>query len=252
MRPILLSCLLLLSLVHQGHAQIAPSVGASPGLQCRAAIQAAEHGTRIPSNLLAAIGMVESGRPDPATGQVHPWPWTINAEGQGMVFNTKADAITAVQKLQAQGIHSIDVGCMQVNLMHHPQAFASLDEAFDPPANARYAARFLQELFTRTGTWPMAAAFYHSATPDLGQDYSRRVMAVWPGEQQRYGGVRFAMAYGWSTPVVRRDAGGLLAPTRSLEYRVKAVKGGGDGMLVRPSAKPPHMATAFYRPSGAY
>ena len=51
-----------------------------------------------------------------------------------------------MRAVQAQGVRSIDIGCMQVNLMHHPNAFATLDAAFDPLANALYAARFLTEL----------------------------------------------------------------------------------------------------------
>ena len=39
---------------------------------------------------------------------------------------------------------------MQVNLMHHPNAFADLDEAFDPAANARYAVTFLSALYQQT------------------------------------------------------------------------------------------------------
>src|SRR5579884_4260905 len=113
----------------------------SPYQLCSRAIALAERGAGLPAGLLPAIGRVESGRPDPLTGGVQPWPWTINAEGVGHFFDTKADAIAAVQALQAQGIRSIDVGCMQINLMHHPDAFATLDEAFDPLANARYAAR---------------------------------------------------------------------------------------------------------------
>ena len=74
----------------------------------------------VPPQLLAAIGRVESGRRDPVTGVWGAWPWTINAEGSGSYFDTKAEAIQAVQALQARGVRSIDVGCMQVNLMHHP------------------------------------------------------------------------------------------------------------------------------------
>ncbi len=74
---------------------------------------------------------------------VRPWPWTINVAGQGFFFPTKALAVTAVRELLASGVQSIDVGCLQVNLMFHPAAFASLEQAFDPMANARYAARFL-------------------------------------------------------------------------------------------------------------
>jgi hypothetical protein len=74
---------------------------------------------------------------------------------------------------------------MQVNLMYHPEAFASLEQAFDPVANATYAAGFLQRLFAQTGSWPAATAAYHSAVPELGQPYQRKVQSVLPEEQRR-------------------------------------------------------------------
>ncbi len=154
-------------------------------MQCRAAIAAVERTVSIPDHLLAAIGRVESGRRDGRSGEWHPWPWTINAEGQGAFFESKAEAIAAVRALQARGVRSIDVGCMQVNLMHHPNAFASLEEAFDPRANVTYAARFLTSLFGQAGSWPKAAALYHSATPDLGAEYQHQILAVWPEESKR-------------------------------------------------------------------
>ncbi len=69
----------------------------------------------------------------------------------------RPQAVAAVRAMQARGIQSIDVGCGQINLMHHPDAFASLEQAFDPQANAVYAARFLKELFAQTGDWNKAA-----------------------------------------------------------------------------------------------
>ncbi len=120
--------------------------------------------------------MVESGKRDPVSGAVYPWPWTINAEGIGHWYESKAEAIAAVQALQARGVRSIDVGCMQVNLSFHPEAFASLDMAFDPMTNAAYGARFLQQLFNQTNAWPLAAAAYHSFTPDVGADYATKVL----------------------------------------------------------------------------
>ncbi len=152
-----------------------------PWRQCRQAIRAAERAAGMPDQLMAAIGHVESGRPD-AQGVIQPWPWTINAEGVGHVYDSKADAIAAVKALQARGVQSIDVGCMQVNLMYHPNAFVSLDQAFDPVTNANYAARFLTELYGQTRDWPQATALYHSATPELGADYQRKVAAVLPVE----------------------------------------------------------------------
>ncbi len=86
-----------------------------------------------------------------------------------------------MQALQARGVQSIDVGCMQVNLLYHPSAFATLDQAFDPAPNASYAARFLRSLYARLGDWPEAAAAYHSFTPGPNAQYARLIAAVWAG-----------------------------------------------------------------------
>lgn len=193
--------------------------GLAPGRLCRPAIDLAERRHGVPARLLAAIGRVESGCPDPASGQMAPWPWTINAEGQGAFFDSKPQAMAAVRALQARGVRSIDVGCMQVNLMHHPDAFASLEQAFDPIANADYAARFLRRLFDQAGAWPAAAARYHSATPELGQEYQRKVLAVWPEEQKRTADGPSMLAQAWGAtlphgghPVLGRQVTARLLP----------------------------------------
>ncbi len=196
-----LMALLLLSTTAAHAAVVSPLTAAPLGLLCRAAIAGAEQGQAIPAHLMAAIGRVESGRRDEATGAQHPWPWTVNAEGQGFFFDTKAQAVAAVRGMQAHGVKSIDVGCMQVNLMHHPDAFPSLEQAFDPPANAAYAARFLRQLFGQAGDWTKAVALYHSATPALSEPYAKKVMALWPEEARRPAGpTALASAWGATTP----------------------------------------------------
>ena len=152
---------------------------------CEAAGHAAEIAWNLPPGLLASIGHIEAGRYDRLSGRVVAWPWTINALGQGHYFGTKAAAIAGVQDLQMGGVQSIDVGCFQINLMFHAGAFASLDEAFDADANARAAARFLSELHDRSGSWETAVAWYHSATPGLGEPYRDRVLADWHGGGMR-------------------------------------------------------------------
>jgi hypothetical protein len=156
---------------------------ASPGATCRAAITAAEQRYGIPTGLLLAIGVVESGRRDDATGARQPWPWTINAEGEGRYFDSKAQAVAWARAAQAGGVRSIDTGCMQVNLKHHPDAFPSLEQAFDPVANADYAARFLRELREGPagGNWMRAVGFYHSQTPELADPYRQQVQAALGG-----------------------------------------------------------------------
>ena len=147
---------------------------------CNAFIAAAEKSSGVPPGLLGAIALVESGRAD-ARGRVSPWPWTIDVAGAGHFFETKEAAIAAVNDARAAGVQSIDVGCMQINLVQHPSAFASLEQAFDPQANVGYAASFLSRLFAQSGSWPEAATSYHSQTPAVAAPYRDRVLAAWHG-----------------------------------------------------------------------
>ena len=154
---------------------------------CRTLTAQAEVRYRIPKALLGAVAVTESGRWDATRSAVSAWPWSINAEGKGQFFETKAAAIAEVKKLQKQGIRSIDVGCMQVNLMHHATAFSSVEAAFDPATNVDYAARFLIDLKDRTRSWTQAVAHYHSATPALHIPYRQKVLANWGTEMRRDG-----------------------------------------------------------------
>lgn len=170
-------------------ARAAATLAGDAPAWCEAAIQRAEHQYGLPAGMLGAIGRAESGRLDPAIQRTRPWPWAVQANNQGLYFNTKAEAIAWVRKTLASGQPSIDTGCLQINLLHHPQAFATLDAAFDPDANADYAARFLLKLHGETNDWSQAIAFYHSRTPALGVAYQRLVQfnlgGAFPGKQSK-------------------------------------------------------------------
>lgn len=145
---------------------------------CAAYITQHEKIHSIPEGLLHAISKVESGRKGPK-GSIVAWPWTVNAQGQGYYFPTKDAAIAAVREMQRKGISSIDVGCMQVNLHHHPKAFANLENAFDPAQNVAYAARFLTGLKKEHASWHKAVAHYHSANPIHHIPYQKNVIQAW-------------------------------------------------------------------------
>ncbi|MGF1624605.1 MAG: lytic transglycosylase domain-containing protein [Alphaproteobacteria bacterium] len=161
---------------------------------CALATRVAEANHGLPAGLMAAISTVESGRYDPVLQANLAWPWTINAEGSGSHFDSKADAIAEVSALLDGGMESIDVGCMQVNLRWHPDAFASLDEAFDPATNADYAARLLLRLFAQHGDWPTAIGHYHSPTDWRQADYQAKVAAAWAGLGGGFAGLPVATA----------------------------------------------------------
>ncbi|MEO9189384.1 MAG: lytic transglycosylase domain-containing protein [Acetobacteraceae bacterium] len=157
----------------------APVPAVDPSAACVRAATVAERRWGLPAHLLEAIGMVESGRRDPDSGQPLPWPWSVNVAGAGYVFGAATAAGAAVGLFQAHGVTSIDVGCFQVNLHYHPDAFASVAEGFNPAANGDYAGRFLRALFQRSGSWEEAIGDYHSADRGLGGAYRARVLRAW-------------------------------------------------------------------------
>ncbi|WP_376091709.1 transglycosylase SLT domain-containing protein [Roseomonas sp. CCTCC AB2023176] len=161
---------------------------ASDADACLAAIAQVEPGSGLPAGLLTAVALVESGRFDPTTGRVQPWPWSWNASGAPGYAADRTAAVGAVAALRARGVASVDVGCMQVNLLHHPDAFRGLDDAFDPVANVRYAAGFLLRLRAETGDWGLAVARYHSGDPVRGAGYAARVALAQLGRAWARGG----------------------------------------------------------------
>lgn len=174
---------------------------------CAAAIAVAEVEARLPNGLLGAIARTESGRRNPATGRVEPWPWALNVDGAGIHAASRADGLASIGAWQARGSRSIDVGCLQVNLLHHPAAFATLEEALDPLANARYAARFLASLQQRAGgDWGQATARYHSALPERGDAYRQRVQAQLAGGAIPAAPAGRGLAVGWALPVFTPQA----------------------------------------------
>ncbi|MEL6197384.1 MAG: hypothetical protein AAFT19_06030 [Pseudomonadota bacterium] len=134
---------------------------------------AREHG--IPTALMSAIAMVETGRS--RQGRRAPWPWAINVEGKGRYLPDRHSLEREAVALAARGA-SFDVGCFQVNHRWHGAAFASAADMADPALNASYAARFLAALAAETGDWMTAVGYYHSRTPHLAARYRNLVVAA--------------------------------------------------------------------------
>ena len=129
-------------------------------------------------DLLQTVSAVESGRWDDLQNRYVAWPWTVNVQCKGYYFQSKQEAVDAIKNFQAQGIQSIDVGCMQINLKYHGAEFSSVEEALDPEQNMVYGARFLRTLYSQNGNnWKKAAERYHSGNPEAGADYSKRLEA---------------------------------------------------------------------------
>jgi hypothetical protein len=181
-RPLLTAVLLLVFGVCGGPAPAeTPPVAASAwaveqsGL-CAVAVHQAEERFHLPTALLLSVAKAESGRPITAAADVRPWPWTIDADGVGIFMDSKSAAVAWMRTLSA-GHSFVDVGCMQVDLHFHPNAFRSLEDAFDPVSNVTYAAQLLIELYhgEAAGNWDAAVGLYHSHTALLAGEYRDRV-----------------------------------------------------------------------------
>lgn len=159
----------------------------------------------LPSNLLQAIAMTESGR-GKKNERYYAWPWTVtNGKKNSWYLKTKEEAIEKVVALQAAGETNIDVGCMQVNLKFHPDAFDNLYEAFDPIANATYAATLLKNLKQDKRSWTQAVKYYHSANRQYNVPYRRKV-------------------YGWRTKLRRAEQKRIRAEVKAAYEARQAAK----------------------------
>lgn len=152
---------------------------------CAWAVGQIEKLYNLPGQLLGAISLAETGRYDRKRKERFAWPWTVTSGGPGKYYPSKKAAIAAVKRLQRKGVKNIDVGCMQVNLHYHPNAFANLDQAFDPIENTEYAASFLRRLYKEYRSWSRAVGTYHSGLKTRGRKYWRRVAALWDSERRK-------------------------------------------------------------------
>ncbi len=152
---------------------------------CVEAVADVEGRLGIPAQLLSAISIAESGRWDAVRRISVSWPWAIYAQGRPYYPPDKRSAIAKVRSIMARGVRNIDVGCLQINLYYHPDAFDSLDQAFDPSANAAYAGNLLLRLRNTHRSWSRAIAFYHSSTRKFAIPYLRRVHRLWLIEHRR-------------------------------------------------------------------
>lgn len=163
------------AVLHLVHGSDAAWAAADPSDQCDLAAAQAAKDSGVPIDILLAITRVETGR---GNGDPRPWPWTINADGAGNWYASKAEAVAAATAHQTDGTSTFDVGCFQLNIKWHGDGFVSLSDMFDPTQNAAYAAAFLVQLYQESGDWAAAVSAYHSRTPALAADYLARVKAI--------------------------------------------------------------------------
>jgi hypothetical protein len=170
---------------------------ANPSDLCLLAARDAAQINAVPVSVMIAITQTETGRMQ--DGQTRPWPWTVNVEGEGHWFPDRSTATAFAQEQFDRGARSFDVGCFQINFRWHGENFVSLDQMFDPMANATYAAHFLISLKEENGDWSSAAGAFHSRTEVHAERYRDRFdafreAAVAAGVDEGAGAFQLALA----------------------------------------------------------
>ena len=155
-----------------GETNSISALNARETILCDDAARTASYESGVPLAVLQAITRTETGR---TTNEgVQPWPWTVNMEGRGVWLESRNEAELFVYDHFKTGSRSFDVGCFQINYRWHGANFSSIEEMFDPLANARYAALFLKSLFKESGSWNSAVGAFHSRTATYADRYMVR------------------------------------------------------------------------------
>ena len=150
---------------------------------CELVASEAEKAFNLPNGILASIARVESGRKT-QDGLYKAWPWTINDNGKGLFFDERDAAIKYIKRQVELNNIAIDIGCMQISVKWHGQAFSSQESMLDPHTNIAYAAIFLEELYQTHGDWELAIKHYHSADAEKNIPYLQKVNAIWKGQPE--------------------------------------------------------------------
>ncbi len=130
----------------------------------------------IPSTVLYAVALTESGLSVRRSSVSRPWPWTLNVAGTGYYFNSRQAAWRALKHSLNSGERSIDVGLMQINWRYHHERLGSPWQALDPYHGLAVGTAILKRCHQGGGDWMKSVGCYHA--PNHAQRaarYRRRV-----------------------------------------------------------------------------
>ncbi|MCR3824875.1 transglycosylase SLT domain-containing protein, partial [Pseudomonas aeruginosa] len=124
------------------------------------AYQLAAHRAGVPSTVLYAVALQESGLR--RGGRLVPWPWTLNVAGESRRYATRKAACTGLlEALRSFPATRIDAGLGQINLGHQKQRYRRPCDLLDPYYNLAQAADILREKHTVNEDWLLAIGRYH-------------------------------------------------------------------------------------------
>ena len=130
----------------------------------------AERQLNIPSGLLVAISLVESGEGGA------PSPFAMSVQGRSIYARSSGDAVRHLRDKKGKLLNNVYVGCMQLSLAAHRTSFEPVERIVQPRDNVYYAGRLLLRLHGEQGSWKTAVARYNGGSLRQAQSY---VCKIW-------------------------------------------------------------------------
>ncbi len=125
------------------------------------AYQIAANRAGIPSSVLYAVALQESGRN--VGGKLRPWPWALNVKGKSYYFDTfEAACIHLTKALKTTSPKRVDAGLGQINVGYHGQRVKTPCDLLHPYINLDIAATILKEQHRPGQDWLVTMGKYHS------------------------------------------------------------------------------------------
>ena len=136
----------------------------------------------IPVKILYAVSTVERGRR--MDGDVKPWPWTLNIDGEAFYFDSREEQFKKLMEALSEKRRTVGIGLMQMDwrwkaaLLHSPWL------ATDPTFNLKTGCQIIRAHYDKTNDWWIAVGKYHreSSKPKhvaAAQRYAARVYRRW-------------------------------------------------------------------------
>jgi hypothetical protein len=132
----------------------------------------------IPSEVLFAVSLQESGTTMNGRREFAPWPWTLNISEAGHYFRTHDEALAALEREIGANNRRVAVGMFQIHLRFNGHRVDDVRTLLDPATNLRIAAKVLRDCGVKYEALADRLSCYYSGDVDAaGEAYARQVLA---------------------------------------------------------------------------
>lgn len=130
----------------------------------------------VPSEIMYAIGLQESGTTLGGQRNYAPWPWVLNVNNEGRYFKSKEEARAALAREVERGNRNVAVGMLQIHLRYNGFRVEDPLSLLEPSVNLRVAAAVLRECGKAyPDTFRKVACYYSGDVDAAGHGYATQV-----------------------------------------------------------------------------